>query len=103
MKREFQVLQSEHLPEGGKAAVYPGGLPVLLARCGGRVYSVENRCAHMGCPLAAGELRDGVITCPCHDWRFDLRSGAFLDAPEILLRTYETEERGGAIFVKAET
>lgn len=98
----LEALPLEKLPEGRTAAAMPGGLPVLLARAGGGIYAVENRCAHMGCPLAAGTLEGHVLECPCHSWRFDLRTGALLEAAEIKIKTYPVEIRDGRIWIKAE-
>lgn len=85
--------------DGACVAVYPKGLSVLLARVDGDVYAVANKCAHMACPLEGGRLEGAVLTCPCHDWRFDLRSGAFLDAPELALATYPVKVEGGTVHV----
>lgn len=85
--------------DGRYVAVYPKGLGVLLVRIGGELHAISNKCAHMACPLEGGKLEDGVITCPCHDWRFDVRSGEFLDAPELKLATYPTKVEGGKVLV----
>lgn len=53
----------------------------------------------MECPLSKGNLDQYVITCPCHDWRFDVRTGEFLDAKEIKVATYETKVTDGNVFV----
>ena len=71
------------LPEGGMASAYPRRVHILLTRVGGDVYAVSGKCAHMACPLVAGFLEGPTLTCPCHDWRFDVRSGQFLDEPEL--------------------
>lgn len=34
------------------------------------------RCPHQLGPLYAGPLNDGVVTCPWHGYRFDVRTGA---------------------------
>lgn len=100
MGTNAQVLKLSDLPEGGSAAVFPLGLPVLLVRLGGEVFALENRCAHMGCPLTSGKLAGGVLHCPCHEWRFDVRDGKFLDAPELAVKTYAAEVKDGTIFVR---
>lgn len=86
--------------EGGYVAVTPRGIGVLLARVDGELYAVRNKCAHMACPLEGGALQDGILTCPCHDWRFDVRSGAFLDAPELAIATYATRVEDGKVLVQ---
>ena len=72
------VMDETALPEGGMAPVYPLGIHVVIARVDGTVYAVSGKCAHMACPLFAGTLDGHYLTCPCHDWRFDIRTGRFL-------------------------
>jgi len=94
-----RVLEETALPEGAMVPVYPLGVNVVLARVGGTVYAVSGTCAHMACPLYTGTLEGTILTCPCHDWRFDLRSGRFLDAPELGLAVYATRAEAGNLFV----
>jgi len=93
------VLDDSGLPEGHMAPVYPLGVNVILVRVDGAVYAVSGRCAHMACPLSAGRLEGYMIVCPCHDWRFDVRTGRFPDAPEIGLTVYPTKIEAGKLFV----
>jgi 3-phenylpropionate/trans-cinnamate dioxygenase ferredoxin subunit len=81
------------------APVYPLGVNVLLARVGGAVYAVSGKCAHMACPLFMGRLEGYTIVCPCHDWRFDVRSGRLLNAPEIGLAVFPTKLEAGKLLV----
>ena len=93
------VASDSGLPEGRMVAVYPLGVNVLLARVGGVVYAVAGKCAHMACPLFAGRLEGYTIVCSCHDWRFDVRTGRFLAAPELGLAVYPTKIEAGEVFV----
>ncbi|MDA8244379.1 MAG: Rieske (2Fe-2S) protein [Elusimicrobia bacterium] len=97
MNEAVDICGLESLPDGKPRAFYPLGLPVLLLRRGAEVFALENRCAHMGCPLSSGSLDGYTLRCPCHDWRFDVRDGKFLDAPEISLRTYPAAVKGGRV------
>jgi 3-phenylpropionate/trans-cinnamate dioxygenase ferredoxin subunit len=94
------ALDDTALPEGQMAPAYPLGVNVLLARVAGAVYAVAGKCVHMGCPLFMGGLKGHTVTCPCHDWRFDVRTGKFLDAPELGLAVYPTKSDVGKVFVK---
>jgi 3-phenylpropionate/trans-cinnamate dioxygenase ferredoxin subunit len=87
------------LPEGSMRAVYPLGLNLVLARIDGAVYAVSGACPHLGCPLFTGSMAGGVLTCPCHDWRFDVRTGAFLDAPELRLASYPVRTADGRVSI----
>ena len=94
------VLGDAALLEGNMAPVFPLGVNVVLARVEGAVYAISGKCAHMACPLFTGRLEGHTITCPCHDWRFDVRTGKFLDAPELGVPVYPTKSEAGRVFVK---
>lgn len=100
MGKMTEISELDALPDGKMRAVFPRGLPVLLARKGAEVFALENRCAHMGCPLAGGKLDGYTLQCPCHDWKFDIRDGKFLDAPELSLKTYAVKTMTGKIFLE---
>lgn len=53
--------------------------PVLLCWHEGAAFALDDRCPHMGFPLAKGSVRDGILTCHWHHGRFDLRSGCTFD------------------------
>ena len=87
------------LLEGHMTAAYPLGVNVLLVRVDSVVYAVSGKCVHLACPLFTGKLEGYTVTCPCHDWRFDVRTGKFLDAPELGLAVYPTRSEAGKVFV----
>ena len=93
------VLEEAALPEGTMAPVYPLGLHVVVARVNGAVFAVSGKCAHLGCPLSGGALNGYTLTCGCHDWRFDVRTGLFLDAPELGIAVYPTRSEAGKLYV----
>jgi len=51
---------------------------ILLVRTGGEVFAVDNRCPHEGYPLHTGTLAGCALTCPWHNWKFDVRDGSCL-------------------------
>ncbi len=93
------VMDEARLPEHGMAPVYPLGVNVVVARVDGVVYAVSGTCAHMACPLFTGSLHGHTLTCACHDWRFDVRTGRFLDAPELGLAVFPVRSDEGKLFV----
>lgn len=88
------------MQENSLIAVSPEGVPILLAKKDGQIYALSDKCAHMGCQLSNGILEGYIIRCPCHYWRYDIRTGEFLDAREIRLPTYEWKLSDGKIFIK---
>ena len=95
------VIEDSQLMEERVRLVSPKGLAILLIRKkADEIYAISNKCPHMGCPLRTGLLEGYILTCPCHDWRFDIRTGAFLDAKEISLQVYPVRIEGGSVMVK---
>ncbi len=93
------AMEEAALPEGGMTPVYPLGVNVVIARVDGTLYAVSGKCAHMACPLFTGSLDGFTLTCQCHDWRYDVRTGRFIDAPELGLAVYPVKAQGGKLFV----
>ena len=62
-----------------KVAVGDDEILAVSTPDGIRVYS--GVCPHLGGPLLEGEIREGVVRCPWHDYRFDLASAKCLTVP----------------------
>lgn len=86
------------------------GEELVLVRDGGRVYTLEDRCAHRGIPLSAGRREfPCTVSCAYHGWTYSLESGelvaALTDGPDsaivgrVRLRTYPAIERQGMVWV----
>ena len=39
------------------------------------IQAIDNRCPHEGYPLSTGMLKDGILTCEWHNWKFRLCDG----------------------------
>lgn len=81
---------------------FPKGVPVLFIKQEGEIHAISNKCAHMECPLSGGTLEGNIIQCPCHDWRFNIKTGEFIDAKEIKIPVFATKNTDGRIFIKLE-
>ncbi len=56
-------------------------MPILLARHGGRICALADRCTHRGGTLSDGTVADGCVTCPLHGSVFRLADGAVVRGP----------------------
>ena len=65
-----------------------------------RIIVTRNSCPHAGGNLAAGEIGDHSVTCPWHQWEFDLDDGACTLSPNVRLRRYESKVEDGLIYVR---
>ncbi|TCF96446.1 hypothetical protein BZM27_55710, partial [Paraburkholderia steynii] len=61
---EFMLMGSlEELKAKERLVVQGGHGPILVIYDRGRVFALDNRCPHMGFPLARGTVEDGILTC----------------------------------------
>jgi nitrite reductase/ring-hydroxylating ferredoxin subunit len=80
------------------ATVIAGDTPVLVARVGGALLAVHDRCSHRGCSLAAGSIDGETIQCACHGSRFSLRDGHVERGPATAPQpAFEVRERDGRL------
>lgn len=100
--RWILAIKANELHDGEKKALLLEGNKILLLNSENRFFAISNVCPHMECPLSKGVVEEYLIKCPCHDWKFDIRSGEFTDAREIQLPVYETKIVDGNIFVNME-
>ncbi|HEX2084087.1 MAG TPA: Rieske (2Fe-2S) protein [Solirubrobacteraceae bacterium] len=95
------ALPAAELGEGHAVCVRVGGTPVLLARAGGTVHALHDRCSHRGGSLHEGEIAAGCVTCPLHGSRFRLVDGGVERGPSTGPQpAYEVREREGRLEVR---
>jgi nitrite reductase/ring-hydroxylating ferredoxin subunit len=88
------------LDEGQMKRVQVSGRPILLVRKGGQFFAVSNICPHMGCSLDKGILREYMVMCPCHGWKFDIRNGKYEENDAIALVSYNCKVQNGKVYVE---
>ena len=77
-----------------------GDSDVAVFNVDGDLLAVEARCLHKGGALSDGHVSDGVVTCPLHWWRYDLRTGERLGAPDLRLSCYPVRVMDGRVEVR---
>jgi nitrite reductase/ring-hydroxylating ferredoxin subunit len=65
-------------PERPRIVETPWGT-MALYRVDAEVFCSQAFCPHLEGPLFQGTLSGPTITCPWHQWRYDLRTGARID------------------------
>ena len=66
----------------------------------GEYYAIDDVCTHEFAFLSEGYCEDGVIECPLHQARFDVRTGNPLAPPaSICVARYRTEVHGSIVRV----
>lgn len=88
----------EDIPADRCTAIADGR--AIVVRVGDEVVAFENRCLHQASPLAAAVVRDGVLTCPMHFWRYRLPAGAYLGGEGGRLPAYPVSIEDGQVVVE---
>src|SRR5258708_23543403 len=63
------------ISEGGAKSFAYLDKRIALFRTPGGVFACDNRCPHQGYALVRGDVKDDVLTCAWHNWKFELGSG----------------------------
>ena len=88
------------IPEGQGVAFPVNGRMIAVFNTPNGFQAIDDFCPHMGASLASGHLEEGVVTCPWHAWRFDVRDGKWCDNPTIKIDHFEVRVAGDEIQVK---
>ena len=70
-----KVANKGDVQPGRGCLVRCAGKELALFTHEGQIYALDNECAHLGGPLADGIVHGAVVTCPWHDWSYDMRDG----------------------------
>ncbi|HEY2023731.1 Rieske (2Fe-2S) protein, partial [Paraburkholderia sp.] len=77
----YPLAWSHEVKRGKTLGVTFAGEPIVLARTqSGKVFALEDRCAHRQVPLHQGVVDGESIRCDYHGWTYDC-SGKCIDVP----------------------
>ncbi len=97
---ETELTRSElEETEGHRETVQVRGRTVLVLSHDGEIHAVDNRCPHMGFPLSAGTVEDGLLTCHWHHARFELACGDTLDIFADDVQTFPVAIEDGRVYL----
>lgn len=77
-----KACDKSEVPPGTVKFVNAGGKDLVVSNIDGALYAMDNWCTHEQGNLSEGELNAGVLTCPDHGARFDVRTGKVLGGPD---------------------
>ncbi len=105
------VATSKELSSNKPLKVFFEGSAVVLFRSNEGVSAFKDMCPHRGVPLSDGCVKQGVIICPYHNWKFN-EGGALIDVPgdpnfragtSPILNKYFALENNGLIWLSENT
>ncbi len=92
----------ENIPEREGRSMTLGARPLAIFNLGNRFVALENRCPHNGGPLADGIVGGTSVTCPLHNWRICLDTGAVTkpcDSATAGVKTFPVKVENGIILL----
>lgn len=88
---------SESYAAGSVRMFRANGLRFAIGRtAAGDLFALDDACPHEGYPLSRGALTDCALTCPWHNFKFDVRDGACLRGDEAV-DAHTVRERDGRV------
>lgn len=102
----YPMAWSHEIKSGGAIGREFAGNPIVLYRgTSGRVFALEDRCAHRQVPLHLGVVDNDELRCGYHGWRYNCQ-GACVDVPYLGrgrlpngVKPYPVTEVDGIVFV----
>jgi ferredoxin-nitrite reductase len=89
-------------PNVGYAAEVKGKQIAVFLHSDGRIFAIDSVCPHAGGPLEEGLMRNCEVTCPLHDYKFDLISGRCSTDPSWSVQTYPVFIENNQIWVEVQ-
>src|SRR5438876_7831737 len=87
------------LTPGSVIEVEIGGVCYAVCNSGGEIHCFDGSCPCTGGPLGQGALREGLLVCPWHGWRFDPGTGVSAYDETVRLDRFPVETRGDDILI----
>lgn len=100
MAENVTVAKTDELPPGQGMVAEVAGKELALFNVGGTVYALDNTCVHRGGPLGEGDLDGEVVSCPWHNWEYNVTTGACLTNPSACVATFPVVVDGNEIKVE---
>jgi len=70
---------------------------VLLIKEGNDIFAIKNKCPHQGAKMAGCSIHDNKVTCPIHQYSFDLENGR---GHGLYLETYPIVNTDKGVFLE---
>lgn len=68
---------------GGHVSINTGDKVVFVARSNDGFHAMDAACSHAKCILGIYNADDMTVKCPCHNAKFDLRTGDMMEPPSV--------------------
>jgi nitrite reductase/ring-hydroxylating ferredoxin subunit len=90
------------LPPGRAAEVTVDGQAIAVFNVDGTFHALSGRCPHRGGPLGQGFVDGSQVSCPWHNYTFDVTTGENVVNPDLKVARHEVKVENGQVCVRLE-
>ncbi len=72
---EHNLGKWDHVYDGHGKVFTVDGQQIAMFSIEGELFAFDDACPHVGASLGTGKLKGKLVTCPAHDWQFDVTNG----------------------------
>ena len=100
-ERWIDIGALDDIPPRGARVVKPAlGCVAVFRTSTDMVHALTDRCPHKGGPLSEGIVHGDRVTCPLHNWVFDLNTGTAQGADDGAVPVWRTRVEEGRIWLE---
>ncbi|WP_380053774.1 nitrite reductase small subunit NirD [Falsihalocynthiibacter sp. SS001] len=90
----------DDIPQRGARLVKTSlGCVAVFRTAEDEVFAMDDTCPHKKGPLSEGIVHGSSVTCPLHNWVFDMNTGEAQGADEGQVATYSVQVQEGRIML----
>lgn len=98
----LDIAALDDIPQRGARVVKTSrGCVAIFRTFDDRVFAIDDTCPHKKGPLSEGIVHGNSVTCPLHNWVFNLETGLAQGADQGRVATYEIRVDAGRILLDA--
>lgn len=113
--RKHKVATTDELAAKSRITVEMDGIEIGVFRNDDEYHALLNYCVHQSGPLCEGGLsgkmevddefrwsyddEPRVVTCPWHNWKFDIKTGTNIHDESYQVPTFDVEVKDGDVYV----
>ena len=72
------------------------GIELIVTIVDDKIIAINSKCPHAGGPLHLGAIKGNTLTCPWHQYDFNLRTK---ECKGFFLKSYEIEDPENGVFI----
>jgi len=100
MSEFVRAIAVADLSPGQGTEVTIDGRPVAIFNVGGTFHALAGTCLHRGGPLGQGFVEGSTVSCPWHNWAYEITTGENVASSDVKLARHEVKVEDGHVFVR---